>query len=103
MKVSQVVASILETNRQSRNSDKELQIQFMNRMGMDLSEYQMRTFREMPTLETVRRIRQKYQENGKYLADQKIGKERKFKSMRMQQIAPIAKPEYIQRVLEWGE
>lgn len=56
----------------------------MLKSGMGLSQEQIETFRNMPSLEAVRRTRQKIQEDGMYPADPEVDQERfrKFKAMR---------------------
>lgn len=103
MNVTQQVENILSVSRQARNSDKELQIIYMQKSGMQLTPQQIEIFRVMPSLETVRRIRQKLQEGGTYPADQKIKQARDWKAMRVQQNAPSAKPVTLERIiLPWG-
>lgn len=53
----------------------------------------------MPSLETLRRVRQKIQEGGKYPATDLVKRERKFKSLQMQQQAPSYKAEGLERTL----
>lgn len=104
MSITGDVENILSTSREARNSDKSLQITFMQKAGMGLSEGQIEAFKRMPSLETVRRIRQKLQEKGKYLADQKIKNERHWKALRMQQVSPKAKPKTIEKIIiPWGQ
>lgn len=88
MKVSAVIENILKTSREARNSDRELFIKFMEHFGLYFNDLQRNIFKDMPSLETARRVRQKLQEEGKYLADQVVGKERKFKGLSMQQRNP---------------
>lgn len=99
MKVSAIVEQVLSTSREARNSDKELLLRVMERFGLYLSDTQKQKFRDMPQFETIRRIRQKLQESGKYLADQVIGKERSFKGLSMQQRNPNV--EKIEQVIEY--
>lgn len=109
MNVTTQVENILKASRQARNSDKELQIIYMQKTGMDLDARQVQIFRDMPSLETLRRVRQKIQENGKFKADKPVEESRKFKSMQMQQQAPKFTPEGLeqtltgQTILPWGQ
>lgn len=100
MSITQDVEYILSMNRDARNSDKALYIEFMQKRGMDLSPEQIARFMRIPSLESVRRTRQKIQEQGKYPADQRVKAERNWKSMRMQQNMPAAKPEAVERIVE---
>lgn len=75
---------------------------------MNLSPEQMERFRKMTSLETLRRVRQKIQESGKYPATDVVKKERHWKSMQMQQQAPTFKADGLERTLNgqvihpWG-
>lgn len=100
MKISSIVASILQNSREARNSDKELLISFMEHYGICLTDTQRIMFKEMPSLETARRIRQKFQEEGKYKADSPIGRERRFKGYAMQQQAPRITAEDVEKIIE---
>lgn len=100
MKVTDKVESILKYSTKARNSDRELLIEFMQGEDMNLTPKQIEVFRHMPSLETVRRIRQKLQENGQYPADLKIKKERNFKDYRMTQNMPSAKPTVVEQIIE---
>lgn len=98
--VTNTVRGILTRSRMARNSDRHLFLEFLQGSGMDLSARQVDVFLNLPSLESVRRVRQKLQETGNFPADAKVASERDFKSMQMQQITPSAKPEFIQQVLE---
>lgn len=100
MRVLDIVEGILKQSRESRNSDKELFIRFMENFGIHLDPTQKSIFKSMPHLESVRRIRQKLQEQGKYQADQKIGANRRFKGYSMQQRAPKVKAQDIEKIIE---
>lgn len=104
IKASQLVDKILSQSITARNSDKELILRVMEHYGIFLDDTQQARFKKMPSTETFRRIRQKIQEGGKYPADQKIGSERRYKGMRMQQYGPKLKPETIERIIKpWGK
>lgn len=66
---------------------------------MNLTEEQIKIFRDMPSLETISRVRRKVQENGEYLADNEVRNERLLKSRAMNIVAPLGKPERIEEVL----
>lgn len=100
MNVTDRVHNILKVSRDARNSDKELCVIYMQKSGMNLSEEQIRVFKSMPSMETIRRVRQKIQESGEYQADQKIKSERKFKSLQMQQTAPTFTPNNMGKILD---
>lgn len=99
-KTTNLVRKILSYSRAARNSDKELQLLMMDEYGMNLSYEQREIFRQMPSTETIRRIRQKLQEKGEFVSDQNIASERKWRGMRMQQNAPTAKPETIEKIIQ---
>lgn len=99
-KVTNTVRGILSRSRMARNSDRHLFLEFMQAGGMELSPKQQEIFLHMPSLESARRVRQKLQENGEFPADAKIATERDYKSMRMQQMTPSAKPESIEKVID---
>lgn len=102
MTITQRVENILRFSRSARNSDVELQIIYMQKAGMSLSQQQIRVFKNLPSMETIRRIRQKLQEQGKYEADYPIKSVRHSKSLEMQQNVPSAKPERIEQILTDG-
>ena len=100
MRVSNIVQKVLGYSREARNSDKVLLLKVWEECGLYLTETQKLKFKDMPSAETIRRIRQKFQEKGMYLAGQRIGRERKFKSFRMQQMNP--KEDKVENLLEQG-
>lgn len=100
MKITTRVEQILRDYPQTRSSDKELMIYFFHFSGLVLTPEQREKFRNLPSTESVRRVRQKIQEGGKYPATEKVKEERAFKSLQMQQIAPKATPEYIEETIE---
>lgn len=68
MKTSDRVEYILQASKSARNSDKELLIIYMPE--------QIRVFKEMPSAETITRVRRQLQEAGKYPADQEVDSKR---------------------------
>ena len=66
------VESILKYCPKARNSDKELLVIYLQKSGMELTDKQIEVFMNMPSTESIRRIRQKLQEEGKYLADKEV-------------------------------
>lgn len=109
MTIKERVANILKASSAARNSDTELQIIYMQKSGMNLSDEQLRIFRELPHMETIRRIRQKFQENGEYPADREVEQARYNKYVNTKQnISGTKNPEqYLEslgyRVLPYGE
>lgn len=103
MTVTDRIRNILSYSVNARNSDTELWLIYAQKSGMNLSQEQIRIFRDkMPSFETIRRVRQKLQEKGEFLASENVRKQRKAKAQVIQQIAPKAKPEYIERQLADG-
>lgn len=72
MTISQQVRSILEHVPLTRSSDKELLVTYMQKSGMALTPKQIEIFKDMPSTETLRRIRQKIQEGGEFLATKEV-------------------------------
>lgn len=105
MRANVVIEKVLRDNVHSdvspRDSDKELTIQVMEHYGLWLSETQKAKFRNLPfALESIRRTRQKFQEQGQYTASQFVRRHRKFKSMEVQQKMPQTAPEKVQGLIE---
>lgn len=84
MKVSERVENILKASHAARNSDRELQIIYMQKAGLELTPKQIELFRKLPSMETIRRTRQSLQEQGKYPADEAVDNARfeKFRKMK---------------------
>ena len=99
MTITQTVNTILRDHPASRNSDKVLILEVFARYGFRLTPIQEDKFFDLPSVETVRRVRQKIQESGKYLADKPIHNQRHFKSLQMRQITPSATPRYIEQIM----
>lgn len=100
MNTFQIVEAILRDNERSRNSDKELEIDFFDWIGVGLTDKQKSIIRDAPSLETLTRARRKIQEQGKYLASEEVRKERKFKSFTMQQRIPQTPPQKIPQIMQ---
>lgn len=100
MKVAIIVENKLKYNRECRNSDKELFLEMMEYYGLYLNKHQKEIYRDMPSFETIVRVRRKLQEQGQYPADQKISRARNFKAMRMQQTAPKYNQEQLGNILD---
>lgn len=98
MTIQEKIELILKHDPASRDSDKRLQVIFMNKMGMNLSPEQIETFYSLPALETIRRTRQQIQMDGKYPASAKVESERykKFEAMR----GGFSKPEDVLEAIE---
>lgn len=86
-----------------RDSDKELLIQYMQRiLGMNLNAQQIDLIRTV-NFESIRRCRQKLQEQGKYWGSPEVMKKRRIKSYELQQVAPTESAAGIQRRIEENE
>lgn len=95
MTIAQRVENILRASKAARNSDTELQIIYMQKSGMNLSEAQKQKFRELPHMETIRRTRQKLQEQGKYPADEEVNEARFEKYKQVKQNINYDSPEQL--------
>lgn len=103
MTVTQQVRNLLTYSKDCRNSDKELFVIYLQRAGMQLTQQQINLIKELPSFETIRRVRQKLQETEPNLrADESVRKARNHKSLEVQQNMPTAKPERVEQILEDG-
>lgn len=86
MKVVDQVENILKASHKARNSDKELLIIYMQKFGLELTPRQVELFKEMPSTETIRRVRQQLQMEGKYPASEEVDNARfeKYKEVKDQ-------------------
>lgn len=109
MRVNSIVEWALRVNKpmlvngvhqSPRDNDRVLQLQVWEQMGFNLTTAQESKFLNVAAPETVRRMRQKYQEQGKYQATDRIRRVRKFKGLQMQQQIPSLKPEHLQKTME---
>jgi hypothetical protein len=92
------VEDILAYSQDARDSDAELLVQVLQSMGACLTQYQKDLIHSF-SVESITRCRRKFQEEGKYLPSAHIAKQRRLKSYTVQQIAPSAKPERLQEVI----
>lgn len=86
--ITERVTNILKHAPAARSSDRELIIIYMQKCGMDLDQRQLRIFRDMPSMETIRRVRQSVQAQGLYPASNTVKAERQRKALVMQQLTP---------------
>jgi len=93
-----VIEEVLSEDEASRSSHKRLILKVWERMGLCLDEDQAALFFKMPSPETIRRVRQKFQEEGKYLG--KNQSDMKFKSLQIQQRMPQTKAEDVPQLFE---
>lgn len=99
MKAIAVVSNVLGENTNARSNDKTLFILAGQKYGLWLSQAQKEAFYSMPSFETFRRIRQKLQENGKFIATDSIARQRKFKSWQLQQRIKETMPDKIENLI----
>lgn len=85
-----VIEKVLKEHPQTRNSDKLLLIWVWNESGFVLTHEQVEDFlrADLPTAETVRRTRQRFQQLGEYEADTKVKGMRQAKAQVIQQREP---------------
>lgn len=98
MTVTDQVKGLLRFSKEARNSDKELYILYLRRAGMRLSEEQEQMIRELPSFETIRRVRQKIQET-ELQPDNEVARTRADKS---QQMKYATAPERVEQILSDG-
>lgn len=100
--ITQRVENILRASEKARNSDKELLVIYFQKSGMNLSEQQIDVFRKMPSTETIRRVRQSLQEQGKYPASETVNEKRYSKFREMRGSVGVASTQQTERILEDG-
>jgi len=103
MRLAAVVEDVLKNNPHlggvhARDSDNVLIIMVLSRLGVYLDDHAKKVFMQL-SFETITRCRRKLQEQGLYLSSEPVTKERKFKSMAMQQNTPVATPKRIEQVM----
>ena len=108
MNITDRVEAILKHDQQSRNSDKRLLVVYMQKAGMELTPKQIEIFKQMPSMETIRRIRQKLQEEGRYPASEAVDKARFDKYQKVKYGVNSETPEALleskgYRILPFGE
>lgn len=100
MRASVIIENMLRDYPATRDSDRELYLKVWEQYGFILSDAQRAKFRDLPSSETIRRVRQKLQEQGLYKAQERIRRHRKFKGLEVQQKMPQTKPERVEPLLE---
>lgn len=98
-KVETKVEALLRSSQTYRDSDKELIIAYLQLLGANLSVEQERVLKQV-SFESIRRVRQKFQERGQYLPSPAVAKQRRLKSYIVQQNAPTANPEHLGMLIE---
>lgn len=98
MGVTYTIERVLREHPETRSSDKTLILRVWEMYGFGLSEAQKEIFMKLPQAETIRRVRQKLQEQGKYQANDQVKRQRNWKSMVAQQRMPTTKPDKLPQV-----
>lgn len=76
MRVKDKVERVLSVNTNARNDDKVLMLQVWEIEGFYLTENQKKAFMQSSSPESIRRMRQKMQEEGKYRASEAVEQKR---------------------------
>lgn len=100
MRASAIIEGVLRDAPASRSSDRELYILVWEKYGFFMSATQKAKFRELPSSETIRRVRQKLQEQGHYAATDRVRRHRSQKGQEVQQRMPTTKPDKVEPMLE---
>lgn len=100
MKLNKTIEHVLTNYPEARDSDKYLILKVWEAYGLYLSESQKDKFMGCPSTESIRRTRQKLQEQGKYRASERVSRHRRIKSYIVQQNAPTATPERLGTIVE---
>lgn len=100
MRTAKVVEEILARNERARSDDKVLINEIMKSRGLFLSAGQLNILFDLPSFETVTRIRRKFQEKGEYLPTTTVRKARHHKALEVQQKMPQTKPQNVDKLLE---
>lgn len=100
MRASIAVENALIRNPKARDSDKVLFLEVWEMMGFYLSDIQKAKFMNLPSTETIHRIRRKLQQQGKWEASSNVSNSRRLKSLIVQQNMPKASINTAERVLE---
>jgi len=73
VKVKDIVEDILDSDEKARNSDKWLIYLYWVSKGLEMD---FEEFEDMPSFESITRVRRKIQEQGLYLSDKQIADKR---------------------------
>lgn len=100
MRTHALVEYVLLNNHQARNSDIELILSVWAEQGLHFSDQQRQILKQKCSKpETIRRIRQKLQEEGKYRADKQVEDARYEKYVEARQSFGITSPEETEQVI----
>jgi hypothetical protein len=76
MRVKDKVERVLSLKPETRDNDKLLMLYVWQIEGLNLSENQLKKWKEVSSPESIRRMRQKMQEDGMYRASEKVEEQR---------------------------
>lgn len=100
MRVNELVESTLKFYPIARNSDKMLTLLVWKRLGFNLTPAQRAHFMQLPSTESIRRVRQKLQEQGFYSASQPVQQRRQDRAQIVKQNAPTADSEQLDNLIQ---
>jgi hypothetical protein len=76
MRTKKLVERVLQQKPEARDDDKTLMLEVWQMQGLYLSESQLKAFRKASSPESIRRTRQKFQQDGEYTASEKVEEQR---------------------------
>lgn len=76
MRVKDKVERVLSQKPETRDNDKLLMLYVWQIEGLNLSDSQLKKWKEVSSPESIRRMRQKMQEEGKYRASEEVEQKR---------------------------
>ncbi len=76
MRTKDKVARVLDQKPEARDNDKLLMLYVWQIEGLNLSDSQLKKWKEVSSPESIRRMRQKFQEEGKYKASTAVEEKR---------------------------
>jgi hypothetical protein len=76
MRTKKLVERVLELKPEARDNDKLLMLYVWQMQGLHMSKGQLEAFKKASSPESIRRTRQKLQEEGQYLASPEVEEQR---------------------------
>ena len=76
MRTKKLVERVLEQKPEARDDDKLLMLYVWQMQGLHFSEGQLKAFKNASSPESIRRTRQKFQQDGEYKASEKVEEQR---------------------------
>jgi hypothetical protein len=83
--VKDTVEAVLQSDARARDDDKWLTIQVLRKLGFNIY-IPYETLESMPSFESIRRTRQKFQEQGLYQPSPEVADGRKEEEVKMRRI-----------------